>query len=91
MPMKLLTDSIIFVNLFLAPISLLAPSLTRYNLTCIYLRWTEPEITNGVIRSYSLILNDSIANKFSNRTYSHLLCGVDTDHVLSIVIQANNK
>lgn len=70
---------------------MLAPSLTRYNLTCIYLRWAEPEITNGVIRSYSLILNSTTSHEFTNRTTSHLLCGVDTDNILSIVIQANNR
>ena len=77
--------------LLTAPESLLAPLLTRYNITCIHTRWEEPEITNGLVTSYSLLLNGSVEMEFGNNTTSYILCGDYINHETTVVIQANNR
>ena len=82
--------SLTLLFIFPAPESLLPPTLLRYNISCVYIRWKEPEKPNGVILNYTLFLNDTIT-QVAGDIRSYLLCGVSTEGVHVVNIQASNR
>lgn len=77
--------------IILEPEGIAKPTALYYNTSCIYLSWTAPLKPNGLLTSYSVLVDAKPVILLLPTITNYTLCSIERNVTNQIAIEARNR